>query len=488
MSAVQPLVAVLAPFVAALIVGIVGPRDAGELHATGDDELARAERVRWIALVALGLSLAALLTGSVSATSASPPLVLPFGASLCVDGPAAVLAPSYVLAGLLAFAAAPRRSLSRTTSIALTVLGAAILVTLAEDALTLAVGWLIGLTAPVVLARQPVRGRRVIVAFAAARVVLLFLGLGIGVAGALGRGEASPLSLDAVTSPLGPFAMATLILVTLAALARMAVFPFHLWLIPFADAAPPVLFAVTFAANVGLVVLLRVALPLASVLVEDSVPFVAIVGLVAALHAALRALSEPRLRRLVALVLGSQLGIVVVGASALREQAAVGAVTGAAAVAIGGAGLLVVVNAVEARVGAVTVDARSPVGGLAEAMPRASLAWFVVAFTAVAIPGSLAFVAEDLVLHGLLTAHPFLSVLMLLASILNAVTLMRAGARLFLGAPRQTHAVPDLLGRERLALAVAFLFLVGLGLAPSRLVEVASHAARSLATAEHATD
>lgn len=483
MSALSPLFAVLLPFVSALVVAFVGPRRDEGVHLTDGADIAHAERARWAALIGLGLALTVLLAGSASATSSGPVLAFPLGAweaSLRIDGPAAVLGSSYLLAGLLAVAGAPRRSLTRSAAVALVTLGAGLLVTLAGDVLTLSLGWLLGLSAPLHVARRPVRGGRVIVGFAIARVVFLCAGVACGLAGALDRGEANPVSIEAVVSPQGTFALATLILVTLAGLARMAVFPFHLWLVPFADAAPSLLFAVAFGANVGLVALLRLALPLAAALDADAFPFVEIVGLVAALHAGLRALSEPRLRRLVALVIGSQLGIVVVGVSALGEQAASGAMVNAAAVAIGATGLLVLVNAVEARVGAITLDARSPIGGLAEAMPRASLAWFVVALATVAIPGSLGFVGEDLVLHGLLTTRPFAAILMLLTTVVNAVTLLRAGVHLFLGPARRKYAVPDLLGRERLTLALLFLFLVGYGLFPSRLVDVASHAAREL--------
>jgi len=472
------------PFVLALLVLGIGPQPAAELRATADGDLERAERVRWGALVLVGLSLAAF---AVVAWRGDAPLLRLGPMSLSLDGPASLLAPSYLVAALLATLAAPRRSLTRATSVAFAVLGASLLVALAGDVLTLALGWALGVLVPLRLhLRSAVRGRRVIVGFGVARVALLSAGLALGVWAAMERGDAAPLALDAVVSPRSPFAVATLVLVTLAALARMAVFPFHLWLMPFADAAPPLLFVVKFAANVGLVVLIRLALPLATSLFDDAVPFVALVGLLAALHAALRAVGETRLRRVVALLTGSQLGIVVVGASALGEQAATGAVVGAAAVALGTSGLLVVVNAVEARLGAVTLDVRSGARGLAEAMPKAALAWFVVAFTTVAIPGSLAFVAEDLVLHGLLAAHPVLTVLMLLASILNAVTLMRAGASLFLGPAADAHAVPDLLLRERVALAVAFALLVGAGLAPSPAVDFAHHAVHRGALHPHA--
>lgn len=500
MSNSAPLWIALLPFLGALVVLVEGrirsasppsPIDSGETTQ-------RAELVRWSAVItlaaALVLSLLAIFAGTLETHFEAPPLVLPFGtwqARLTIDGASSIVLPTFLLAALIAILAAPRRALdARSTAIALGTLGSGLFVAMAMDSVTLALGWTLGAALPISAAaaagkRTP--SRRAVVVFRTLRVVLLVLGLALAVVGAVQADLERPFELSAVTSPELPFAMATLVLVTLAALARMAAFPFHVWLVPFVDEASPLLFAVSFAANVGLVLFLRVALPLASALIDDAVPFVAVVGLVTALHAALRALSEQRLRRLIALVVGSQLGTILVGAAALRDQAATGAMVGVASVAFGATGLLLVASAVEFRVGSVNVrmGTSSPragvTTGLSAAMPRASLAWFVLAFAVVGIPGSLAFVAEDLVLHGLLHAHPIFAVLALLASVLNAVTLFRAGASLFLGTPSRTFAVPDLLLRERVALVVVALLLFGVGLAPHRLVTAATSAARSLA-------
>lgn len=498
MSNSAPLWIALLPFLGALVVLLEGrirsasppsPIDSGETTQ-------RAELVRWSAVItlaaALVLSLLAIFAGTLETHFEAPPLVLPFGtwqARLTIDGASSIVLPTFLLAALIAILAAPRRALdARSTAIALGTLGSGLFVAMAMDSVTLALGWTLGAALPISAAagkRTP--SRRAVVVFRTLRVVLLVLGLALAVVGAVQADLERPFELSAVTSPELPFAMATLVLVTLAALARMAAFPFHVWLVPFVDEASPLLFAVSFAANVGLVLFLRVALPLASALIDDAVPFVAVVGLVTALHAALRALSEQRLRRLIALVVGSQLGTILVGAAALRDQAATGAMVGVASVAFGATGLLLVASAVEFRVGSVNVrmGTSSPragvTTGLSAAMPRASLAWFVLAFAVVGIPGSLAFVAEDLVLHGLLHAHPIFAVLALLASVLNAVTLFRAGASLFLGTPSRTFAVPDLLLRERVALVVVALLLFGVGLAPHRLVTAATSAAHSLA-------
>lgn len=494
MTDVLPLVVALCPFVGAAAVRLAAGAATDPGVNAGRSPWST-ERVRLLAVVPLLVALIAAVVSALSGGGSVQTGAVALGhgatyrAGVAVDGTGTILVPALLLAAVLAVIATPRRALGAdSTSRALGVLGGALLVILATDGLLLALGWTLGATLS--LSARPAAaatpGRRVVRGFALLRTVLLLAGLMLGVIAAWRDGAHEPLAVVSIVSASSPFAMATLVLVTLAGLARMAAFPFHLWLVPFADEAPPLVFAMTFAANAGIVVMLRLASPMAAQLVEASVPLVAMIGLFTALHASLRAVAETRLRRLVALVIGSQLGTVLVGASLLNDHAATGAMVGVAAVAIGGTGLLMLLNAVEVRVGAVALAGPgTPAGarairGLASAMPRASLAWFAIAFAVVGIPGSLSFVSEDLVLHGILHAHPIFAVLALLASVLNATTLVRAGASVFLGEPARTYLVPDLLLRERLAVLTVALVLFGAGFFPAPLVELASVAAREL--------
>ncbi|HEU5020892.1 MAG TPA: hypothetical protein VFT60_03340, partial [Bryobacteraceae bacterium] len=107
----------------------------------------------------------------------------------------------------------------------------------------------------------------------------------------------------------------------------------------------------------------------------------------------------------------------------------------------------------------------------------------------VGLPGTLSFCSQDLLIHGTLTSHPVAGVVLPIATAMNAVSIFRLFARLFLGKRRTgfTH-MADALPRERWTLAAGLLFVVFGGLFPNvivgqRLAEadaIAAHLFRSV--------
>jgi NADH-quinone oxidoreductase subunit M len=89
----------------------------------------------------------------------------------------------------------------------------------------------------------------------------------------------------------------------------------------------------------------------------------------------------------------------------------------------------------------------------------------------VGLPGTLSFCSQDLLIHGTLMSHPVTGVVLPIATALNAVSIFRLFARLFLGKRRTgfTH-MADALPRERWTLAAGVLFVVVGGLFPNLIV------------------
>ncbi|NBP25995.1 MAG: hypothetical protein EBU81_15915, partial [Proteobacteria bacterium] len=89
----------------------------------------------------------------------------------------------------------------------------------------------------------------------------------------------------------------------------------------------------------------------------------------------------------------------------------------------------------------------------------------------IGLPGTLGYCAEDLLFHGALSIHPFLGVVLPLATAFNAINLFRLYSLLFLGVlPKRVIDVPDALPRERWPLTACIVVLVGLGLAPRGII------------------
>lgn len=188
-------------------------------------------------------------------------------------------------------------------------------------------------------------------------------------------------------------------------------------------------------------------------------------SLFSALYAAVAALSQRDLRRALGFVLASQLSLAPVALAVRDAHSATGATLLALALGMTGAGLLLVTGAVEARVGA--VDLRRT-GGLVARYPRAALLFLALALAAGGFPGSLHFVAEDLLLRAILHRHPAVATAFLVATALNGITLLRGYFRVFHGPLRGDPGgpLPDLRARELLPLALLVALIFAGGAAP----------------------
>jgi len=107
----------------------------------------------------------------------------------------------------------------------------------------------------------------------------------------------------------------------------------------------------------------------------------------------------------------------------------------------------------------------------------------------VGLPGSIGFVADELLVHAALATRPWVAIPVLLATGLNAISLYRAYTATFLGRPKARARlagplpVKELVGRERwLLMALLALMVVG-GVAPSVLLGARAAAVTALSAA-----
>ncbi|MBL8207422.1 MAG: hypothetical protein JNM09_24530, partial [Blastocatellia bacterium] len=96
-------------------------------------------------------------------------------------------------------------------------------------------------------------------------------------------------------------------------------------------------------------------------------------------------------------------------------------------------------------------------------------------------PLTLGFPAEDLLLQGTLATNSTLGVVLPIVTALNAFSVVRLFARLFLGRPTAAaHDLADALPRERWILTAALLFLLLGGLFPAPLIRLPALAAERM--------
>jgi len=410
---------------------------------------------------------------------------------LGVDGVSVLALPLIALLTLGLVAAGPRQQLERNVLVALLLTESATLGFFCAQDLALMLAFFIATLVPAgVLTSRSARAHpeaRALRTFrtymTAGTLPLLVATVLVGVAG-WRAGVEEPFALTELLERGVPAAWQQPLfgLLLLAVGVRMAVVPFHSWLPVLMMRGPFGMGVLLVNVHEGLYLLVRVVMPLLPTQWSHAGPLLGVLGLCGALYGAVLALAQVDLRRMVGFLVVSQSGLLLAGLSLANVQSLAGALLQSVAVGLALPGLMLVVRAIEARTGTTDV---TRLGGLVRRAPRMAAFFFLLGFASLGFPGTMSFVGEDLLLHGILGFYPLVALPMLLATALNAIAVFRAFQRTFLGVPAHGRApaldtVEDLLPRERWA-ALGFFALVLLGgLIPGPLLRLRESQVESL--------
>jgi NADH-quinone oxidoreductase subunit M len=381
---------------------------------------------------------------------------------LDVDGLSAPLFPFVGVLLTAILAGTPTRFLDRGT-IARQVFTAVtfLLLLAARSPEVLALAWVLSSVPTVIELRRLDRGG----AFVAYRLASTLL-------------VASGIVLATGSAPLHEIAGA---MVLLGVLVREGVFPFHAW-VPRLYERVPLGSALLFVQpQIGAYVLARlvVAGPLhAPALLLD------VLGIVSVLYGALLVFAQRSTRRALGYLTVSQSALVLLGLADGGLLGASGAVLVILAIGTAQTGFGLALWALEARRGALRIDVES---GGHDATPGLASAMLLLGLAGVGLPGTLAFVAEDLVFHATLEHRPWVGVAIVLATAVNGMNVIRIVFRLFGGVRRRSGEV-DLTLRERVVFGVLSAVLLGLGLYPQPLLSQARSAMSELGVPAISTD
>jgi len=288
--------------------------------------------------------------------------------------------------------------------------------------------------------------------------------------------------LLAIDMPAGTQSWAFLALAVAFAI-RMPVFPFHTW---FADAlaqapASGGVMLVGCVVNVAGYGLVRYAFPLLPDAAATAAPWLAMIAVIGILHGAFVAIGQDDLRRVVASVTVSHMGLVVLGVSALTVDSIQGALFHLVAHGAWSAGLLIVIGMLAARR---QTTRMSDFGGLRLVVPGLSLAWLVMTTAAIGIPGAPGLVGTVRSLAGAAASPslgygPLLAVTAGAGMIVAGVCMLRAFWRVSLGpiTSDRNRGLRDVAGVERVVLIPVCLMVIAIGVWPSPLLAVIEPAA-----------
>jgi NADH-quinone oxidoreductase subunit M len=245
-----------------------------------------------------------------------------------------------------------------------------------------------------------------------------------------------------------------------AVLIRCGTVPAHCWLTDWFEHASfgnALLFVTPLT---GVYAAVRLALPVAPGWALEGV---ALVALLTAVYAAGMATVQQEARRFFAYLFLSHASLVLVGLGLHTPVSLTGALALWVSVALALHGFGLTLRALEARIGRLSL---ADFHGLYEQSPALAMCFLLTGLASVGFPGTLGFVAAELLADGAVEGGPYVALAIVLAGALNGIAVVRVYFLLFTGT-RHVSAVRLRVGpRERLAILTLAALILGGGLFP----------------------
>ena len=382
----------------------------------------------------------------------------------------------YSLLSLCILILAPRRDTNaRITGTTLLVLAATLSAYGADNLIVLAAAWILTglpfIAGPFTGSWRPRAGLAASCAALGGAITLI-------VNAARAAGDTQPLSIASLAGHNygGQAAFALLIV---AIVCRKGIFPAHAWIEDAAEAGPVLPVCLFINGHFGAFLLARVVIPDFPLSAQDTFPILSDLALFTAVYAAIRAVAETRARRILALLVLSQSACILAGLESATQEGVTGALVHCVVVAVATTGLFSVLRLMEVRFNRSFTTEHYL--GLSEYTPRLAVFFVVCGLSLVGLPGTLGFCSQDLLIHGTLTSHPQIGLLLPLATAMNAVSLFRLFSRIFTGTQRTgIQGIADAVPRERWVLASIVFFVVAAGMVPNVAVALRANAAHDI--------
>jgi NADH-quinone oxidoreductase subunit M len=426
------------------------------------------------ALVGLALAASLAIAGSWAAGAGTPVAVggrLAGGALVCLDGLTAVLLPYVALVELSILLAAPRRALE-PEAVARKLFGTAATCALflTSHPLALVVLWIFTALATWISVRSTPGGAE------AARVFAIAMTAAVA---CMAVGTMLLVVDPPWDAAAGWAGTAGGWLVALAVLIRKGIFPFHSWY--------PALFSGGTMATALAATMPQVASYTAVRLlighvdhpegVATELVVLSQLALVTTTYGAALSIVQRDLRGLIGTLAMSQSAMVLAGLAGTLPMELDGAfcVWIASGLALTGLGL--VSWALESRAGPIRLD--SPQGRFWDA-PALAAFFLLFGLAGIGLPGTLSFVADDLIVSGILDEQLHAGILVVLATMFSGIAVMRGWFGVFGGPVEPDGSRHAILPRERVAFTALLATLFILGLWPGPLVRIVDQAAERL--------
>jgi len=269
---------------------------------------------------------------------------------------------------------------------------------------------------------------------------------------------------------------------------KAPLWPFHTWLPDAAASAQPgaAVLLVGVLDKVGTFGMIRYCLELFPAAAHYFTPLVIVLSVIGILYAALVAIGQRDLKRLIAYTSVSHMGLITLGIFAMTSEGQAGGVLYMVNHGFSTGALFLIAGFMIARRRSQLI---ADYGGVQKVAPVLAGLFLVAGLAGLAMPGLNTFVSEFLVLVGTFTRYEVAAVLATASIILAAIYILWMYQRTMTGPVREeVSGMPDLGARELWAVGPLIALIVVLGVYPKPVLDVINPAVHQTLVQVHSTD
>ncbi|MGN6796357.1 MAG: NADH-quinone oxidoreductase subunit M [Streptosporangiaceae bacterium] len=269
---------------------------------------------------------------------------------------------------------------------------------------------------------------------------------------------------------------------------KAPLWPFHTWLPDAATAAQPgaAVLLVGVLDKVGTFGMIRYCLDLFPSASHYFTPLVITLAVIGVLYAAIVAIGQRDLKRLIAYTSVSHFGLITLGVFAMTSQGQVGATLYMVNHGFATGALFLIVGFMIARRRSSQI---ADYGGVQKVAPVLAGLFLVAGLAGLSLPGLSTFVSEFLVLIGTFTKYEVAAGLATAGIILAAIYILWMYQRTMTGPVRPEVAnMPDLRARELWAIGPLIALIIALGVYPKPVIDVINPAVQKTLVQAHSTN
>lgn len=263
-------------------------------------------------------------------------------------------------------------------------------------------------------------------------------------------------------------------LLAAAALLRSGIIPVHCWMTDLFEKASLGTALQFVTPLTGAYAVMRLVLPFAP---DWTLHAIALASLVTAVYAAGMASVQVEARRFFCYLFLSNASLVLVGLELVTPIGLTGALCVWLSVGMSLTGFGITLRCIESRIGRISL---ADYHGLFEQMPSFAGFFLLTGLASIGFPGTIGFIAVELLVEGAVGVYPIVGLLVVLASAFNGIAILSAYFQIFTGRPCHLDVPLQPKGSERFAILILSVLILAGGFFPQVGVASRYHAAVEL--------